>query len=324
MALARTCCRTALLAALLAAGPACVAQEDPARSALEAQLLNLNHPDFDTRTAAMEALVVAGPDAWDWLRRRRAGAPDLETACRMDEILRGPQVSGRCLDEWAAALRAPDEGPRVAALAVLETAGTRALPVLPSLLADPDLQLRYAGCWLAANLGERARSLAPLVARELARALKEPAAAAGFHDPCAAWLPVYLKPLVTRAGGEPWCHYYLGGREACRFAAQADIEEGLCTLRPALEPRAVVCPFGPADPREDRSQLWGVYDALERLRRAEWTDRAVDPALHLRMLVYVLERLGPGAEGQALIRRWRDGGAVNPLVQQALGAMAGP
>lgn len=292
------------------------AEADPASTKqLKPLIASLGAAELEAREAGVAALRLLGAGVLPRLREFRQREEDPELRARLDDVLTGPRLNGLRALEWTR--RLPDAGydERLRIVDLLASRDEQVFPQAHAMLQDTHPLRRWAGLWLCARLGPKARSAYPearaWLEEALARAERErctraaqaeQAACAG-ESPVTPW-PVFLKPRDPELGDPPVVDFLLGTREGDGYSYPYDIRT---TIQRALydESRTgTVRAFSEPIPLGERpGLLWGTLLAFVHGMPDRDTRLTADPGLELTVVAYALERLGDGESDRGLLRR---------------------
>jgi len=278
---------------------------------LKPLLAALGGEEYEAREAAVAALRRLGAETLPYLKELRQHEEEPEIRARLDEVLLGPRLGGLRAAEWARRLPEAGYEGRLRTLDLLAEQGERVFPQAHEMLGDAHPLRRWAGLWLCARLGAKARP-AQAAARAwleeaLARAEREACAqAASAHESPAAPWPIFLKPRDPDLGDPPVIDFLLGSREGDGYSYPYEIrtliQRALCdegragTVRACTEPPAAA---------ERPALLWGTLQAFVYGLPDRDTRLAPDPALELAVVAYALERLGAEESDRELLKQAR-------------------
>lgn len=280
----------------------------PDTTEIDAQIQRLNSDEFETRESALVALRRMGAAVLKKAQTARdaAGDDDPELQCRLDAVINGPRVGRYCAVGWIKLLKYNNYEDRAEALRALEAMEESALPQIETLMECNDAFLRHTGLWLAARLGERARSCAGAVSRLLSAelAVLEEREAAGEKDG-ETW-PLYIHPRSPDLGDPPVVDFNLGEHDGDAYSYPYDI---MSRIESVTFERRRVCLLRPwsevSKPREAAGQLRGVMLALCFCPQDRSESIRILPSLNLTVLCHALERLGVNGQSNVLLKRAR-------------------
>ncbi|MCW8130667.1 MAG: hypothetical protein KIS92_09980 [Planctomycetota bacterium] len=300
--------RVAALSAVVVLGLASVRAGDsvePAGGEIDAQIQRLNSADFDTREAALASLRAMGATALEKAKAtlEAAGDDQPELNMRLEALIHGPRVRQQSAATWIKGLKSSSYEDRIEAVNALESMGVAALPQVETLALDKDPYLRHAGMWLLAVLGEKANAAAPSIRKLLVAEMEYLDAHEISYEKENEFWSMYLHPRPN-FGMPPIVDFHLGDKDGEAYSYPYDIMARLESVTYEHRRTCIVRPWSDfSKPYEGCANLRGTMLSYAYCPQDRRDAMKVLPSLSLKLLCYTLERVGPGGEGQALLKR---------------------
>lgn len=277
---------------------------EPSSGDIDAQFQRLNSNDYETREAALANLRMCGSGVLEKAKSMLDAAADQpELAIRLNALLNGPRVHQVCAFTWVKALKSSSFEDRIEAVNALESMGVDALPQIEGIACDTDPFLRHAGLWLLSVLGEKANAAAPSLRKLLVSEMAYLDEHEVSYEKENEFWSLYLRPRPNY-GTVPVVDYHLGDKDGDPYSYPYDIMARLESVTYEHRRTCVVRPWSDfSKPYEASANLRGAMFAYAFCPQDRCDAMKILPSLSLKLLCHTLERVGPGGEGQALLKR---------------------
>lgn len=278
---------------------------EPARAEIEAQIQRLNSEEFETRENALSALRRMGAEVLAPAKAayEAAGNENPELSVRLEALIYGPRVRQFNATGWVKALKANSYEDRMEAVTALEAMGLDALPQIETIALDNDPFLKHTGLWLLSRLGDKAKAAAPCVRKLLASEMEYIDAHELSFDKEADGWALYLHPRSQELGDPPVVDYHLGEKDGDAYSYPYDIMARIESVTYERRRTCVVRPWSDfCKAYEGSANLRGAMIAYAFCPQDRCDVMKVLPSLSLKLLCHTLERVGPGGEGEVLIK----------------------